>query len=123
MSYRNVSVLYYWKEITIIIDFIFLNLGREIANESLKFGMYGPTNSLWCYFVNNGNTTEAQSMWEILKSSPGAIKFQSICRKIRKANDDDLADTLVKTLMSAENVKPAAFGVAYSAWIDALRNY
>ncbi len=89
----------------------------------MKLGLYGPTNSLWSYFVNNGNTTEAQSTWEILKVSPGAIKFQSICRKIRKTNDVDLAETLVKTLASAKHVKPTAFGVAYSAWIDALRNY
>ena len=82
----------------------FFNSGQEIANEARKFGLYGPTNSLWCYFMKMGNTAEAQSTWEILKSYTGAIKFQSILRQIRKDEDIVSAENLVKTLASSEKV-------------------
>lgn len=116
-------VFYYLGKKKCAKSYQFFNSGQEIANEARKLGLYGPTNSLWCYFMKMGNTAEAQSTWEILKSYTGAIKFQSILRQIRKDEDIASAENLVKTLASSEHVKPSALGVAYSAWLDVLRKY
>lgn len=95
---------------------------QEIASEYVKLGVYGPVNSLWCYYLNSGNLTEAQSTWETLKASPIAIGFQPVCRHIRQHQDVALAETLINMLVSGASVKPSALAIAYSAWIDVHRS-
>lgn len=113
----------WYDGITENVQFLLFYTGQEIASEYVKLGVYGPVNSLWCYYLNSGNLTEAQSTWETLKASPIAIGFQPVCRHIRQHQDVALAETLINMLVSGASVKPSALAIAYSAWIDVHRNF
>ena len=75
---------------------------------------------MWCYYLINKQHDKAQNAWEKIKSADN-IGFRPVLRHIRKQEDVDLAKTLVDLLAPLPQLTKSTLGVAYSAWIDALR--
>jgi hypothetical protein len=68
----------------------------------------------------NKQIDKAQNLWDKVKSAKN-IGFRPILRHVRKYEDVELARTLVDLLSPLPQITKTTLGVAYSAWVDALR--
>ncbi|XP_014249256.1 leucine-rich PPR motif-containing protein, mitochondrial [Cimex lectularius] len=91
---------------------------EEIEKVYRDKGIMGPTNSLWIYYMINGQKEKAEKVWENFKTSD-RFMFQPILSVSRQRLDVSLLDDLIEKSKTV-SAGPSTFAVIYSCKLDII---